>query len=109
MSSYPFELLITASAAAIAPVLAELPKSFRMPVVVLEIVLGIIIGPELPGLASPNDLIDVFAELGLTFLLFMVGMEIDFDKIKGKPLSLAMGGWCLSLVVAVVLMTILKL
>jgi Kef-type K+ transport system membrane component KefB len=38
--------------------------------------------------------------LGLTFLLFMVGLEIDFDKVRGRPLTLAVGGWCLSLFVA---------
>ncbi|CAG7855841.1 hypothetical protein MCAMS1_00116 [biofilm metagenome] len=106
MSSYPFELLITACAAMLAPILAALPKQVRVPVVVIEIVLGIVIGPNLLGLASPNDLIDVFAEFGLTFLLFMVGMEIDFDKIKGRPLSLAIGGWGLSLAVALVFMFI---
>ena len=49
-------------------------------------------------------MVATMGELGLAFLLFMVGLEIDFEKINGRPLSLAVGGWFLSLFVALVLM-----
>jgi Kef-type K+ transport system membrane component KefB len=81
-----------------------LPSNFRLPVVVLKVILGILIGPHVFNLASPDGMTGTLGELGLTFLLFMVGLEIDFDKIRGRPLSLAVGGWFLSLFVAMICM-----
>lgn len=104
MESYPTELLLIACAAMLAPILAELPKKFRIPVVVLEIVLGMIIGPHVLQLTNPDGMIAIMAELGLAFLLFMVGLEIDFDKIRGRPLALATSGWFLSLFTAMACM-----
>jgi Kef-type K+ transport system membrane component KefB len=104
MEFYPTELLLIAFVAMLAPLLAELPRNFRLPVVVLEVILGILIGPQVFHLASPDGMTGTLGELGLTFLLFMVGLEIDFDKIRGRPLSLAVGGWFLSLFVAMVCM-----
>ena len=104
MEAYPSELLLIAFVAMLAPLLAELPRSFRIPVVVLEVILGILIGPHVFHLTSPDGMIGTLGELGLTFLLFMVGLEIDFDKIRGRPLSLAVSGWFLSFFVALVCM-----
>ena len=104
MESYPSELLLIAFVAMLAPLLTELPRGFRIPVVVIEVILGILIGPHVFNLASPDGMIGTLGELGLTFLLFMVGFEIDFDKVRGKPLTLAVGGWCLSLFVALICM-----
>ena len=33
--------------------------------------------------------------------LFMAGMELDFQKIRGRPLGLALGGWAVSLLVTI--------
>ncbi len=104
MEAYPSELLLIAFVAMLAPFLAELPSNFRLPVVVLEVILGLLIGPNVFNLASPDGMTGTLGELGLTFLLFMVGLEIDFDKIRGRPLSLAIGGWFLSLFVAMICM-----
>jgi len=104
MEAYPSELLLIAFVAMLAPLLAELPTGFRLPVVVLDVLLGIIIGPHMLHLAGPEGMVGTLAELGLTFLLFMVGLEIDFDKIRGRPLSLAISGWLLSFFVAMVCM-----
>jgi Kef-type K+ transport system membrane component KefB len=104
MEAYPSELLLIAFVAMLAPLITELPAGVRLPAVVLEIILGIIIGPHLLDLAKPEGMIGTLGELGLAFLLFMVGLEIDFDKIRGKPLSLAVVGWLLSLFVAMVCM-----
>ena len=104
MEAYPSELLLIAFVAMLAPLLAELPKGFRVPVVVLEVLLGILIGPHVFNLASPTGMIGTLGELGLAFLIFLVGLEIDFDKIRGRPLSLAVGGWFLSFLLAMVCM-----
>lgn len=104
METYSSDLLIIAFVAMLAPFLAELSNRFRLPVVVLEVVLGILIGPYILGLAAPDGMIVTLSELGLTFLLFIVGLEIDFDKIRGKPLSLAINGWLISLTIASICM-----
>jgi Kef-type K+ transport system membrane component KefB len=104
MEAYPSELLLIVFVAMLAPLLAELPSGLRLPVVVIEIILGILIGPHILDLASPVGMIDTLGQLGLTFLLFMVGLEINLDKIRGRPLSLAVGGWFLSFIVAMVCM-----
>ncbi len=100
------ELFFIAFVAALAPLLAEIPARFRVPVVVVELLLGILIGPHLLDLASPDGLVGMLGELGLTFLLFMVGLEIDLGKLQGRPLTLAVGGWFVSLAVAMVSMFI---
>ncbi len=104
MEAYPSELLLIVFVATLAPLLAEIPTGFRLPVVVLEIVLGVLIGPHAFHLANPDGMIAMLGELGLAFLLFLVGLEIDFDKIRGKPLSLAVGSWFMTFLLAIVCM-----
>ena len=60
----------------------------RLPSVVLEIVAGIVIGPSLLGWVEVDETIAVVALLGLTFLLFLAGLEIEFDKLRGPVLRL---------------------
>ncbi|HEV7773861.1 MAG TPA: cation:proton antiporter [Conexibacter sp.] len=88
---------VAAIAALSAGVLA---RWLVVPVVVLELLLGIAIGPEGLGLAQPDDFIDFFSSLGLGMLFFFAGYEIDFERIKGQPLRLAAFGWAISLVLA---------
>lgn len=104
MESYPSELLLIAFVAMLAALLRELPNIVRIPVVVLEVVLGMLIGPHMFNLATPDGMIGTLGELGLAFLLFMVGLEIDFDKIRGRALSLAVGGWFISFLLAMLCM-----
>lgn len=101
MESHHATLLPVILAAMLAPLLAELPKSFRPPIVVLEIVLGMLIGPQVLNLATPDAFILTLSDLGLSFLLFMVGLEIIQCAISARLLWLASGGWLVSLAVAV--------
>ena len=101
--------LAVAAVAALAALLAGLLAGrLPLPVVVLEIVLGILIGPDLLGLAKPDDFIEFFSSLGLGMLFFFAGYEIDFDRIRGSPLRLAVLGWLLSLVLAYSLAALLQ-
>lgn len=93
-------LAVIAAAAVLAPILAEVLRRFRIPGVVLEIGLGILIGPQVLGFAHLNEVVSSFADLGLTFLMFLAGYEIDFEKIRGRPLSRAAVGWGMSLLIA---------
>ncbi|WP_347986174.1 cation:proton antiporter [Methylomonas sp. AM2-LC] len=106
MESYRIELFIIALAAALAPFLSQLSTRFRLPVVVVELLLGIFIGPQMLDLVNTDGLVGTMGELGLTFLLFMVGLEINFNEIRGKPLTLAVAGWFLSFVVALLCMSV---
>ena len=93
-----FAIILVAALAAITVV--ALPARFAPPVVVLELLLGIVIGPQVLGLAESDDFIDFFSNLGLGMLFFFAGYEIDFERIKGQPLRLALLGWLLSLALA---------
>ncbi|MDT4328420.1 cation:proton antiporter [Methylomonas sp. MED-D] len=106
MESYRIALFVIALAAAFSPLLARIPTRFRMPVVATEMLLGMIIGPHIFNWVSPDGLVGMLGELGLTFLLFMVGMEINLGEIQGKPLTLAIGGWFLSFTVAMACMSV---
>lgn len=84
-------------AAVAAPLLAELPLGFRIPVVVLEVLLGILIGPHALGLVQFEGFVATMFAFGMATTLFMAGLELDFGAIKGRPLSLAVRGWIASL------------
>jgi Kef-type K+ transport system membrane component KefB len=93
--------LAIVAVSAFAAVLAGMVSSrLVIPVVVLELVLGIVIGPEALGLAEADPFVDFFSNLGLGMLFFFAGYEIDFQRIKGQPLKLAAAGWAVSLVLA---------
>ena len=69
-----------------------------MPVVVAEIFLGIIVGPQVLDLAHTDAFIGALSTFGLAFLFFLAGMEIDFERIRGAPIERGVGGWGLSIV-----------
>ncbi len=50
---------------------------------VLEIVAGIVIGPSVLGWVEVDETIAVIALIGLAFLLFLAGLEIDFGRLRG--------------------------
>ncbi len=93
-----FAIVTVAALAAIT--VAVIPSRFAPPVVVLELVLGIAIGPRVLHLAHSDDFIDFFSNLGLGMLFYFAGYEIDFDRIEGKPLKLGAIGWALSVALA---------
>lgn len=100
-------LVLIAIAAVLAPILADQSRGLRIPSVVIEIVLGIILGPYVLNLAHPNDVVRALSDLGLTFLMFLTGYELDLDRVKGRPLRLGVLGWILSLALALGLAFIL--
>jgi Kef-type K+ transport system membrane component KefB len=90
-------LVIVFAIAAATPLLADLPRRIRVPGVVLEILLGIVVGPQVLGWVELDELIDVLAEFGLAFLIFLAGYEIDVAKVRGRPLRQASIAWVGSL------------
>ena len=84
-SSSFFFIVLVAALAAITIVVV--PKGLAPPVVVLELMLGIVIGPEVLDLAHPSSFIEFFSNLGLGMLFYFAGYEIDFERIKGPSSS----------------------
>jgi Kef-type K+ transport system membrane component KefB len=70
-----------------------------VPVVVVELLLGVVLGPQALGL-HVNQFITFFSDLGLGLLFFFAGYEIDMHRIMGRPLRLALLGWAISLALA---------
>jgi Kef-type K+ transport system membrane component KefB len=96
MNNHP--VLIVLLVAVVAPLLAEIPIGVRVPAVVLEVVLGIVIGPQVLGLATAEGFLGLLGgKLGLAALFFMAGMELDLDRVKGRALTMAARGWGVSL------------
>jgi len=93
-----FVIVLIAAIAAIT--VAVVPKGMAPPVVVLELLLGIVAGPEVLDLAHSSDFIEFFSNLGLGMLFYFAGYEIDFERIKGAPMRLGAIGWALSVALA---------
>ena len=106
----PGTFLAIVACSAIAGTLAALAagRDIPLPVVVLELVGGILIGPHLAGLGV-SDFISFFSDLGLGLLFFFAGYEIDLQRIRGRPLRLGLAGWGISLALAYTLGGILAL
>ncbi|MGH2968219.1 MAG: cation:proton antiporter [Solirubrobacteraceae bacterium] len=94
-------LLIVMAVAFAAPLLLGLFPRLRLPSVVLEIVAGIVVGPSLLGFVEVDQAVEVVALIGLAFVLFLAGLEIEFDKLRGPVLRLTGLGFLLSFAIAV--------
>ena len=94
-------LLVIVGAAALAGLITLLlAPRLTIPVVVLELLLGIVVGPDVAGIAEVDPTTEFLGNLGLGMLFFFAGYEIDFNRIRGQPMKLAGIGWALSLVLA---------
>ena len=79
-------LLIVAIAAFAAPLLLALTPARRLPAIVLEIVIGIVIGPSVLGWVNIDLPISILSVLGLAFLLFLAGLEVELERLRGRRL-----------------------
>ncbi len=96
------DLLIVVAVAFAAPFFLGLFPGVRLPSVVLEIVAGIIVGPSVLDVVQVDQAIEVIALIGLAFVLFLAGLEIEFEKLRGQVLRLTGLGFVLSFAIAVV-------
>ena len=87
--------------AVLAPLLVRLPAFAFMPVVGLELVLGVLIGPSVMGLVTNDNTIKFLAEFGLVFLFFQAGLESKRDEIGRAELRLGAFAWLASFALAV--------
>ncbi len=91
-------VVISALAATIVAIAGA--RNLFIPLVVLELVLGVVIGPQVLNIAHVNGFTSFFADLGLGMLFFFAGYEIDIERIRGRPLRLGSLGWAMSLAIA---------
>ena len=85
--------------AVLAPLLAQTRLGSRVPVVVFEVVIGIVIGPQALKLVADQGFLAFMREVGMVAVMFMAGMEIDFARIRGRPLALGVSGWLASVAI----------
>ena len=81
-------------------VAAAVPRSV-IPAVVLEIVAGIVFGPNGLDLIAVDDPIRVMALLGLAFLLFLAGLEVDVSRLRGPILRAVSVAFVVSFTLAI--------
>lgn len=92
------DLLGVLAAALLVPLVLGLLPRLRLPSAVLEIVVGALIGPQVLGWVEVDDVVGVLGTLGLAFLLFLAGLEIDTDALRGPALRSAGLGYAVTLV-----------
>src|SRR5215207_8812849 len=95
-------LLLVVVVAFLSPFLLGLFPKVRLPSVVFEIIAGIVIGPSILGWVEVDQTIEVLSLIGLAYLLFLAGLEIDFSQLRGRLLRLAAVGWAISFGIAVI-------
>ena len=83
-SSFVSLLGVAALAFAVPFILGFFPR-LRLPAVVAEVVVGIIVGPAVLGWLQPTELLDALAGLGVAFLLFLAGLELNLGSLAGEP------------------------
>ncbi|MFI9290293.1 cation:proton antiporter [Streptomyces gardneri] len=98
MSHSGSTLILIMAIAVLAPLLAyAVGRRLPVPLVIFEILLGILIGPDVLDWARPDALIDGLSQLGLTMLIFLAGYEIEFGKVRGDTLRRAVWSWVAAL------------
>jgi Kef-type K+ transport system membrane component KefB len=78
-----------------ARLFGELAAKFKIPSVIGELFAGVLLGPSLLNLIEPTEVIKLLAEIGIILLLFEVGLETNFTRLKEtgiKPFIVAAGG-----------------
>jgi Kef-type K+ transport system membrane component KefB len=93
-------LLIVGAVAVAVPLLLGMFPAVKIPAVVLEIVGGVLVGPTVLGWVHLDAPVRVVSDLGLGFLLFMAGFEIDLRRFERQPLVLAARAFAVSVVLA---------
>jgi Kef-type K+ transport system membrane component KefB len=97
-------VLVVAAVAFLVPLILGLAPSLRLPSVVLEIVAGFVIGPQVLRIAEVDEPLRILSLIGLAFLLFLAGLEIDLNRLLGGGALRSTGaGFVVSLMVAFVI------
>ncbi|WP_340561996.1 cation:proton antiporter [Streptomyces sp. GSL17-111] len=95
---HPETLILIMAAAVLAPLLAYgLGRWVRVPLVIFEIALGVLLGPAVLGWAHPSTVLDTLADLGLAMLIFLAGYELGLGEVRGPTMRRSAVAWLLAL------------
>ena len=94
-------LFVVCLVGAAAPLALGFTPRLRLPAVVLEIVAGIVLGPSGLGWVEVDLPIEILSLIGLAFLLFLSGLEIDAGRLHGRVLRVGLLGYAVTLVIGV--------
>jgi Kef-type K+ transport system membrane component KefB len=93
-------LVVVAAIAFAAPLALGLVPRIRIPSPVVEIVLGIVVGPSVLGAVHPDAGLRVLSLIGLAFVLFLAGLEVETERLHGALLRLSGAGFAGSMGIA---------
>jgi Kef-type K+ transport system membrane component KefB len=94
-------VLIIAAIAVLVPVVLGLLPMVPLPGAVLEVIAGIVVGPSVLGWVHVDAPVEVLSDLGLGMLLFLAGLEIDVQRLRGPLGRLAGWAFCGSAVLGI--------
>jgi Kef-type K+ transport system membrane component KefB len=95
-----FNLLLVAAVAFGIPYVLGLFPRVRLPSAVVEVIAGVVLGPSVLGWIELDIPVEIMATLGVAFLLFLAGMELDTAVLRGAPLRLGAIGFLVSFALA---------
>jgi Kef-type K+ transport system membrane component KefB len=93
MSLHVPPLLVVLAASVAAPLIGEITRRFGLSIVVLELAIGVAIGPHGLGWAAAEGAVPAVASFGMAFLFFLAGLEIELAAVRGRPIVIAVAGW----------------
>jgi Kef-type K+ transport system membrane component KefB len=94
-------LVLVCAVGAVAPLLLGFAPRLRLPSVVLEIVAGVVLGPSVLGWVEVDLPVSILSLIGLAFLLFLSGLEIDPTRLRGRLQRVAVLGYLVTLALGV--------
>lgn len=100
-------LVLVLAASAAGAILSRLHHRIVLPSVVVEIVLGIVIGSEVLDIAEVDPYIDFLANIGLVFLFFFAGLEVVEKRVPRGSLARGTAGWAASIAIGLVVGAVL--
>jgi Kef-type K+ transport system membrane component KefB len=98
---------VVAAVALVAPLALGL-TGLRLPAIILEILLGIAVGPQGLNWAHVDEPVRVLSLIGLAFLLLLAGLEIDFARLRGRLLRVTSLGYAVSFGIALAVGLVLR-
>ncbi len=102
-------ILLISCIAVLAPLISRAPGLANVPVVAIELGMGVLVGPSVAGLVTSDGIIDFLSRLGLAFLFFQAGFEFRLKTVGADALRLGLIAWSTSLALAAVIVTLLYL
>jgi len=100
VSAVLINLFLVGVVACLAPLLIYITRAYILPAVVLEIVGGIIIGPQVLNWVHVDVFLGFLSLLGLSYLLFLSGLEVDLQRLRGWITIIVGSGFLISFILA---------